>query len=126
MGLDQWAFSVHPEAIKDRFPFDRNYAYNEFYDWRKNRFVHNWMEELYKSLGGENEFNMQLLQLMPEDIDRLEEDTKNGKIKEYDAPGFFFGNQEFENYEYDAIMRFCQAARKELDKGNAVYYESWY
>ena len=83
-------------------------------------------EELYKSLGGENEFNMQLLQLMPEDIDRLEEDTKNGKIKEYDAPGFFFGNQEFENYEYDAIMRFCQAARRELDKGNAVYYESWY
>lgn len=126
MGLDQWAFSVHPEAVKDRFSFDRKYAYNEFYDWRKNRFVHNWMEELYMSLGGEKEFNMQLLQLLPEDIDRLEKDTRSGKIKEYDAPGFFFGDQEFENYEYDAIMRFCRTAREKFKEGKAVYYESWY
>ena len=126
MGLDQYALSVKNKAVINRFDFNQDYEYMEIFYWRKNRFVHNWMEELYQSLGGKDEFNIKYLQLLPEDIDKLEKDTKSGKIKEYDKGGFFFGEQPFEYQEYEAIMSFCRIAREEFKNGNAVFYESWY
>ena len=126
MGLDQWAFSIKNKAVLSRFEYNQDYKEDEIFYWRKNRFLHNWMEELYQSLGGKDEFNMKIVQLLPEDIDKLEEDTKSGKIKEYDASGFFFGKQSFENQEYEAIMSFCRIAREEFKNGNTVFYESWY
>ena len=100
MGLDQWAFSVKNKAVLSRFEYNQDYKHNEIFYWCKNRFLHNWMEELYQSLGGKDEFNMKIVQVLPEDIDRLEEDTKSGKIKEYDKGGFFLGKQPFGYYEY--------------------------
>lgn len=126
MGLDQYALSVKNKAVINRFQYDYDYMHKEFFYWRKNRFLHNWMEELYQSLGGKDEFNMKIVQVLPEDIDRLEEDTKSGKIKEYDTDGFFFGEQPFGDYEYSLIMDFCERAREEFKKGNAVFYKSWY
>ena len=126
MGLDQYALSVKNKAAINRFEFIQDYEYMEIFYWRKNRFVHNWMEELYQSLGGKDEFNIKYLQLLPEDIDKLEKDTKSGKIKEYDKGGFFFGEQPFEYQEYEAIMSFCKIAREEFRKGNTVFYVSWY
>ena len=126
MGLDQYAFSVKNKAVINRFQYDNDYMDKEFLGLGKNRFLHNWMEELYQSLGGKDEFNMKIVQVLPEDIDRLEEDTKSGKIKEYDKPGFFWGDRPFEDYEYESIMDFCKKAREEFKKDNAVFYESWY
>ena len=126
MGLDQWAFSVKNKAVINRFQYDNDYMHNEFFDWRKSRFLHNWMEKLYQSIGGKDEFNPKNLQLLPEDIDKLEEDTKSGKIKEYDKGGFFFGEQTFGNQEYESIISFCKIAREEFKKDNAVFYVSWY
>ena len=126
MGLDQWAFSVKNKAVISRFEYNQDYKDDEIFYWRKNRFLHNWMKELYQSLGGKDEFNMKIVQLLPEDIDRLEEDTKSGKIKEYDTGGFFFGEQPFEYQEYETIMSFCRIAREEFRNDNAVFYESWY
>ena len=126
MGLDQWAFSVKNKAVINRFEYNQDYKHYEIFYWRKNRFVHNWMEKLYESIGGNDEFNMKNLQLLPEDIDRLEEDTKSDKIKEYDTDGFLFGEQPFENQEYESIIDFCKIAREEFRKGNTVFYVSWY
>lgn len=126
MGLDQWAYSVKNKAVLNRFDFNLDYEYDKIFYWRKNRFVHNWMKKLYQSLCGKDEFNMEIIQLFPEDIDKLEEDTKSGKIKEYDKGGFFFGEQTFGNHEYSSIMDFCEKARGEFKKGNAVFYTSWY
>ena len=126
MGLDQYALRVKNKAVINRFQYDYDYMHKEFFYWRKNRFLHNWMEELYQSLGGKDEFNMKIVQLLPEDIDKLEEDTKNGKIKEYDTDGFFFGKQTFGTREYESIIDFCEKAREEFKNDNAVFYESWY
>ena len=126
MGLDQYAIRVKNKAVINRFEYNQDYNYDEIFYWRKNRFVHNWMEELYQSLGGKDEFNMKIVQVLPEDIDKLEKNTKSGKIKEYDKGGFFFGEQPFEYQEYEAIMSFCRIAREEFKNGNAVFYESWY
>ena len=126
MGLDQWAFSVKNKAVISRFEYNQDYKDDEIFYWRKNRFLHNWMEELYQSLGGKDEFNMRSVQLLPEDIDKLEKDTQSGKIKEYDKLGFLWGDKSFEYYEYSSIMDFCEKAREEFKKGNAVFYNSWY
>ena len=126
MGLDQYAFSVKNKAVINRFEYNQDYKRDEIFYWRKNRFLHNWMEELYQSLGGKDEFNMKNVQVLPEDIDRLEEDTKSSKIKEYDKLGFFWGDRPFGDYEYESIMDFCKKAREEFKKDNAVFYESWY
>ena len=126
MGLDQWAFSTKNKAVLSRFEYNQDYKDDEIFYWRKNRFLHNWMEELYQSLGGKDEFNMRIVQVLTEDIDRLEEDTKSGKIKEYDKLGLFFGEQPFEDYEYSSIIEFCKIAREEFKKCNAVFYYSWY
>ena len=126
MGLDQYAFSVKNKAVINRFEYNQDYKHNEIFGCGKNRFLHNWMEELYQSLGGKDEFNMKIVQVLPEDIDKLEKDTKSGKIKEYDKPGFFFGDRPFGDYEYSSIMDFCERAREEFKYGNAVFYESWY
>ena len=126
MGLDQWTLRVKNKAVLNRFEYNQDYEHKQFFYWRKNRYVQNWMEKLYRSLGGKDEFNLKSLQLLPEDIDKLEEDTKSGKIKEYNKSGFFFGDQSFEYQEYDSIMRFCRMAREEFKRDNAVFYESWY
>ena len=126
MGLDQYALSVKNKAVINRFQYDYDYEEDEIFYWRKNRFLHNWMKELYQSLGGKDEFNMKIVQLLPEDIDKLEEVTKSSKIKEYDTDGFFFGKQPFGNREYELIIDFCEKAREEFKKDNAVFYNSWY
>ena len=126
MGLDQYAFSVKNKAVINRFQYDYDYTHKEFLGLGKNRFLHNWMEELYQSLGGIDEFNMKDVQVLPEDIDKLEEDTKSGKIKEYDADGFFFDKQPSANREYESIISFCKIAREEFKNDNAVFYCSWY
>lgn len=126
MGLDQYAFSVKNKAIINHFEYNQDYKRDEIFYCRKNRFLHNWMEELYQSLGGKDEFNMKIVQVLPEDVDRLEEDIKSGKIKEYGTDGFFFGKQPFGYYEYSSIMDFCERAREEFKYGNTVFYCSWY
>ena len=106
---------------------------DEIFYWREDHFVHNWMEKLYESIGGKDEFNMKNLQLLPEDIDKLEKDTKSGKIKEYDKLikeydklGFLWEDKSFEYYEYSSIIDFCEKAREEFKKDNAVFYVSCY
>lgn len=133
MGLYQWAFSVKNKAVINRFEYNQDYKHDEIFFWGRNHFVHNWMEKLYESIGGKDEFNMKNLQLLPEDIDKLEKDTKSGKIKEYDKLikeydklGFLWEDKSFEYYEYSSIIDFCEKAREEFKKDNAVFYVSCY
>lgn len=133
MRLYQWAFSVKNKAVINRFEYNQDYKHDEIFFWGKNRFVNNWMERLYESIGGKDEFNMKNLQLLPEDIDKLEKDTKSGKIKEYDKLikeydklSFLWGDPTFEYYGYSSIIDFCEKAREEFKKDNAVFYVSCY
>ena len=96
MGLDQYALKVKNKAVINRFQYDYDYMHKEFFYWRKNRFLHNWMEKLYKSLGGKDEFNMKIVQLLPEDIDKLEEDTKVVKLRNMMLMDSFLENNHLE------------------------------
>jgi hypothetical protein len=84
------------------------------------------MENLYRAKGGDAEsFNCIPLRLTEEDLNALIEDAKGHKLQS--ATGFFWGgaydyNDEIANED----IEFAHKALAEIDKGNAVYYDSWW
>ncbi len=125
MGLDMYAFSVPSSAAKGEFDVDTEFK-NELQYWRKHNALHSWMENLYRAKGGDAEsFNCIPVRLTEEDLNTLIEDAKGHKLQS--AQGFFWGG----SYDYnDEIanedIEFAHKALAEIDKGNAVYYDSWW
>jgi hypothetical protein len=125
MGLDMYAFSVPASAVKNVFEVDTEFK-KELQYWRKHNALHSWMENLYRSKGGTAEsFNCIPVLLTKEDLNALIEDAKDHKLQS--AIGFFWGG----SYDYnDEIanedIEFAHKALAEIDKGNAVYYDSWW
>ena len=122
MGLDQYA--------RVRFPA----MYNEpiqIAQWRKHNRLHGWMEDLFRSRGGDGEFNTpQEVQLSLEDIDSLEQDIIRGGLPE--TTGFFFGSDSYEEYTHPEYgdqkndEEFIRKARICLERGGQVSYTSWW
>ena len=88
--------------------------------WRKHPDLHGWMENLYREKGGrEKSFNGDPVVLTLADLDRLEDD-----ILEVNLPktrGFFFG----ESGEISLKdLEFVLEARKAIQEGDTVYYDS--
>jgi hypothetical protein len=125
MGLDMYAFSVPASAVKGEFDVDTEFK-KELQYWRKHNALHSWMENLYRAKGGNAEsFNCIALQLTKDDLNALIEDARGHKLQS--ATGFFWGSQ----YDYDdeianEDIEFAHKALAEIDKGNAVYYDSWW
>lgn len=90
--------------------------------WRKHHDLHGWMENLWIEKGGAGEFNCEPLVLDLEDLDSLEESIRNNELPQ--TTGFFFGNNppNEESNKYD--LEFIEKARKKLNKGNVVWYDS--
>ena len=119
MGLDQYAYIVdnggEPNSAEDQ---------EDFY-WRKHNRLHGWMENLYRSRGGEGEFNCVKLRLHLEDIDALEADVLNRELPE--TGGFFFGDDSYGcDTDRETDLKFIDHARRGLNTGKAVYYDSWW
>ena len=98
----------------------------DFDYWRKFNHLHGWMEKLYYSKGGKAEtFNCVNVRLMPEDLDRLEIDTKEKALQP--TKGFLFGSYtELTEDDKDSVMTFINKAREAIKGGYAVFYESWW
>lgn len=121
MGLDQYAYvssnGRHDDDSRDIFY------------WRKHNRLHGWMEQLYRAKGGEKEFNCVDVELNISDIALLESVINNKMLPE--TGGFFFGNDSYSDYEgeygyKDDDIKFINLAREELNKGNKVFYNSWW
>ena len=119
-------------------------------DWRKHNRLHGWMEELWEDKGRpyqgnlddvENgfgsSFNCVPVELTLEDLDELE-DVVNRKVMP-ETGGFFFGEDSFDwedddgnppkegDYYYKKTdLQFIEDARKAINKGKKVYYNSWW
>ena len=125
MGLDQYAYFVKKQDAINDFKFDRHYGKDDDFYWRKNRFLHGWMKELYREKGGTEEFNCQEVRLTLDDLDRLEKVIRKRSFK--DVRGFFWGNDR--NYTDDMAVYdlwFVHEARLHIENGGAVYYSSWW
>ncbi|MAH45513.1 phosphoglycerate kinase [Candidatus Pacearchaeota archaeon] len=121
MGLDQYAY-VSNNGKHDEDSYDIAY-------WRKHNRLHGWMEQLYRAKGGNKEFNCADVELTLEDIELLESTILNKMLPE--TGGFFFGSDSYSDYEgeygyKDDDVKFINLAREELNKGNKVFYNSWW
>jgi hypothetical protein len=128
MGLDMYAFAVHPDNAKGDFEIvpDDEYIKEEFQYWRKHNALHSWMENLYRAKGGDAEtFNCIPLRLTEEDLLKLIEDARAHELQS--ASGFFWGVP----YDYDdeianQDIEFAHKALDKIEQGFAVYYDSWW
>lgn len=126
MGLDMYAYRVKKEYVVNDFEFnsDQDPAEDLAY-WRKFNALHGWMEELYKNRGGPKEsFNCAPIRLHLEDLDQLQRDIGENKLKP--VSGFFFGEQEIYPEDIASTMKFIFEAREAIKQGDAVYYDSWW
>lgn len=128
MGLDMYAFKVKADAVIDDFNYKRDEDFpnsKEIFYWRKHHNLHGWMENLYHEKGGTGEvFNCIPLRLTLEDLDELEKDVKSNNLPH--TEGFFFGNNPPDALSIENDKKFIEEAREVLNKGLAVYYDSWW
>lgn len=132
MGLDMYSFAVSAKDAGDnlvdldlRYGTDNELAKTELFYWRKFNALHAWMQDLYRLKGGaKDSFNCTTVRLDAKDLDRLEMDTGNNKLVPIN--GFFFGEQTLYPEDIESVADFIAKARKALDYGNAVYYDSWW
>lgn len=135
MGLDMYAYSVSQDNVIDDFNFKRptndeadDNKVNDLFYWRKHPNLHGLMEQIWIDRGGctegstEGVFNCQKIRLYLEDITRIENAVNSGNLPL--TEGFFFGVSTPEQKEED--LEFCALAKSEIEKGRAVYYDSWW
>lgn len=100
--------------------------------WDQHVNLHQWMYQLYLEKGYTGEFYNDDLELTRNDIDRLENDLKNGKLRDNWRNGVMFGVDFHRfgsptddiNYEYD--LDFCINAKAEMFFGLKVFYTSYW
>jgi hypothetical protein len=140
MGLDMNAYAVVQGGERDG-------EEEHLADWRKHNRLHGWMEDLWEQKGrpfdGElddnpmGDFNCVPVELTLEDLDQLEEDIAEKVLPE--THGFFFGGDSFDwedddgnkfpegDYYYKQTdLQFVKDARKAINEGKKVYYNSWW
>jgi hypothetical protein len=136
MGLDQFSYRIKKGFITKPVDFSTE-KYNEeteehevlcekeeIHYWRKHPNLQGWMEELYYEKGGESpEFNCVNVQLTWEDLEKLEQDIKEGSLPE--TCGFFFGNNSDEEYK-EETLEFVENGLNSIKDGYDVYYSSWW
>lgn len=119
MGLDQFAYAVDKDDNKTELAY-----------WRKHPNLQGWMEKLWHSKGCPNahednidEFNCTPVELTEEDLDSLEQALDSNSLPE--TQGFFFGSNSDDEYRQQDV-EFIGLARKALDSGLTVVYDSWW
>jgi len=124
MGLDQYAYLVSKRAALDDFNYiGQGKMYEDFY-WRKNRFLHGWMEDLFHAKGGEGDFNCQPVRLELNDLNKLEKVIKKRSFK--DVHGYFWGQGAYTDDDAKRDLEFVEEAKQHIKNGGAVYYSSWW
>ena len=121
MGLDMYA-GVTDQDIP-AVDFGEPKSWSELYYWRKHPNLHGWMEQLYRSKGGEAEqFNCVAVRIDPCDLDALELAINDNRLPQ--THGFFFGQSDGSEKADD--LAFIHKARDALARGKRILYWSWW
>lgn len=139
MGLDQYLFKTKqtPEQVLSE-DYDSDQS-KEIAYWRKHPNLQGYMKQVWEQKYKErakqlqeiqenstfriDQFNCEKVILTLEDLANWEKAVNN---KEYPATtGFLFGNEKDEEYkEHD--LDSIKEARKAINEGFTVYYDSWW
>ena len=95
-------------------------------EWRKHNRLQGWMDNLYRSRGGDEVFNLIPIELTSDDIDELEETVRGAMLPK--TEGFFFGRDSYDDMNYHTTndLNFVAKARKALADGCTVSYECFW
>ena len=124
MGLDMFAYKAQnfqPSKPVD-FQDEITSEIEEFFYWRKHPDLHGLMKEIYIEKGGEDEFNCRPVQLTSEDLERIGLAVIDEELPE--TSGFFFGQSSDEDRKRD--LEFLTEAKRYLDEGYTIWYDSWW
>jgi len=135
MGLDMYVQIVEDEFFTGPVTEPKHSdSSEEFYYWRKHPNLHGWMENLYRSKGGDKEFNCEYVELTKEDIKKLFKDVIKNKLPH--TEGFFFGASPTEKDLIDYVytlqddLKFIGKALEffedEENEGKHLMYTSWW
>jgi hypothetical protein len=129
MGLDMYAYS-RSSVISEDINFNYENTDTEIQYWRKNNYLHGWMNRLYKEKGGTEEFNCVNLQLTEKDLKKLRKDIKDTRLQ-FNEGFFWGGNYDYYNGDYrgsqaQVDLEFVKTALKLIKEGNSIYYSSWW
>lgn len=129
MGLDMYAFTVPAALAGDKqfsiTPATDGTTSTELAYWRKFNALHGWMEDLYRTKGGDAEsFNCVTLRLDPTDLDALETVIKDKEL--VPRAGFFFGSPDIYPEDIESTQEFITKARAAIADGQVVLYDSWW
>lgn len=135
MGLDQYAWAVHPEVLDlatsqddltDEQLEQLEEKRSQLMYWRKHADLNAWMENLFQRKHPDRieQFNCVPLVLDREDVEALREhlDRHDGYLER--GQGFFWGETRPEDVEQD--REFIKAALAAMDEGLVVYYYCWW
>jgi len=121
MGLDQYAKIRNPKTNEVQ----------EIAYWRKHNALHGWMEDLWESKDRPDEreddssFNCIPLELTMEDLEKLENDLIAEDLPE--TTGLFFGSDSrLDEHKMVETFKFLIKARKAIENGWQVAYDSWW
>ena len=134
MGLDQYAYRIKMQNVKDDLAFKReNYNVStgmdslgndlDFDYWRKFYPLDNWMRSIYLVKGGTDEFNCNPVRLTKEDLDNLHAAAQS---LDFYTGGYYNNPQKEKEEEYDHLMKFIAKAKQAINEGDAVYYDNWW
>lgn len=139
MGLDQYAYARRgaPETEKQEFEYlddqgvkqtqtEISVIYTDQVElayWRKHPNLQGWMEDLYRSKGGDEDFNCVDVELTLEDLEQLEQDIEDKALPE--TQGFFFGSDSDYHYK-EGDLQFISDARRHIKQGYKIVYTSWW
>ena len=129
MGLDMYAHSIPTDENIPPVDFDikildeRPGDCPRIHYWRKHPNLHGWMAGRYYEKGGtDDDFNVNTVELTPEDIDELERTILENRLP--DTSGFFFGATTGE--ERDDDLEFIRKCRAEFAKGRTIASYAWW
>ncbi len=124
MGLDMYVCTLRERPPKEvDFKLEPEDECEGLHSWRKHPNLHGWMEELYYSKGGsEAPFNCATVALTSSDLDNLERAIIEGDLPP--TSGFFFGESQDEDAAGD--LEFIAKARKAIEDGLFLFYDSWW
>lgn len=127
MGLDMYAHSMPKDDSRPPVDFDVSQLDQDdaprIHYWRKHPNLHGWMAALYTEKGGtSDDFNVNTVELTPDDIDALERDILENRLPE--TSGFFFGATTGEERADD--LEFIRKCREQFAMGRSVAYYAWW
>lgn len=137
MGLDMYSYSVNKNDVE--IDKDNNSLIIKDFDtvrreelcyWRKHNALHKWMQDLYVSRNGMEDFNCVPIILNQSDLLKLKDDVLNDRLIPKD--GFFFGGTDkYNDKEYyeetkKIDLQYIDLALSKIDGDTIVYYDSWW